>query len=81
MRAVLPVQFGLIRKPQVGLVHERRWLKGVLAILPSESTPSQTTQFIVDNWNQAFECGLISISPIEKETGDVAWIFGDRIDG
>src|ERR1041385_8236183 len=57
----------LSRETQIGLVHERRRLQRVLRRLSLHVLPSQTPEFVIDEWSQLLKSAGITMAPLLQE--------------
>jgi hypothetical protein len=47
----------------------------VTGALSRHATPSDPVQLVMDERDQSVECGLVTLSPLEQERGDVRVLF------
>src|SRR4029453_4670862 len=67
------VEFGqpLTCHTQVRLVNESGGLQGVSGVLPPEVDVCQPVEFLIDQWGQYIQSGLITVTPSEEKLGQV----------
>src|SRR5262245_30093227 len=71
MRAILPVDFSLVDQSQVGLVDEGGGLQGVVGIFTPHLAVREPVQFSFNQRQEFIERGLISVTPVNKQRGNV----------
>jgi hypothetical protein len=64
--AILPTHLLLVYQPYVGLVDERRGLKGVSWVFPAHVAPCKLSELSVDERQKLIECRLVSLTPIHQ---------------
>jgi hypothetical protein len=68
--AVLPVHAFVIDELQVSLIDQSGSLQRVLTSFLFHVVMGQPPEFLVNEWNQAFQSGLVTITPFDEKLGN-----------
>jgi hypothetical protein len=63
---VIPANGGVSNQSQIGFVHQRRALQGVILALPGQAVPGEAAKFIVDEGDEFFARRAVPVAPAEQ---------------
>ena len=72
MRSILPIRAALVDETDVGLVHERGGLQGVVRPLVAKLACGDAAKLRIDEREQLIEGSPVAATPIAQQRGDVA---------
>src|SRR5262249_30243 len=76
MRAVLPLYGALVDQLHPGFMHQSRTLQRVARTLAAQVAVGQPAQFAVDERRKLFERTLVTVAPIDEQTGYICLRIG-----
>jgi len=72
MRTAFAFKPGLICQPQIGFMHQSRWLNRALASFSPQPRLREPQQVVIDDGREPIQRRLVTLAPVEQKIGDVA---------
>jgi hypothetical protein len=69
--SVVPLDALDVDESQIGLVDEGGWLERVSTALMAHVLTRDPPQFLVHEWNELIEGGLIAVAPGQQQSGGI----------